>query len=58
MNARLRMRIEFAKTLLLKGQTLKAIAAETGFCDPFHLSKTFKQVTGHSPRQFVESLEY
>lgn len=54
--ARLRMRVEIAKTLLLKGQTLKTIAAETGFCDPYHLSKTFKQVTGLSPRQFIESL--
>lgn len=55
-NARLRMRVEIAKTLLLKGQTLKAIAVETGFCDPYHLSKMFKQVTGLSPREFVESL--
>lgn len=55
-NARLRMRVEIAKTLLLKGQTLKTIAVETGFCDPYHLSKTFKQITGISPRQFIESL--
>jgi len=56
MNARLRMRIEIAKIFLLKGQTLKTIAAETGFCDPYHLSKIFKQVVGLSPRQFIESL--
>lgn len=55
-NARLRMRVEIAKTLLLKGQPLKAIAVETGFCDPYHLSKIFKQMTGLSPRRFVESL--
>lgn len=55
-NARLRMRVETAKTLLLKGQRLKTIAVETGFCDPYHLSKTFKQVTGLSPRKFIESL--
>ena len=54
--ARLRMRIEIAKTLLLKGETLKAIAVETGFCDPYHLSKTFKQTTGLSPRRFIGSL--
>ena len=55
-NVRLRMRVEIAKTLLLKGQTLKTIAVETGFCDPYHLSKIFKQTTGLSPRQFIESL--
>lgn len=55
-HARLRMRVEIAKTLLLKGQTLKAIAVETGFCDLYHLSKTFKQLTGLSPRKFIESL--
>lgn len=55
-NARLRMRIEHAKHLLLKGQTLKTIAEETGFCDPYHLSKTFKHLVGIPPRQFIESL--
>jgi transcriptional regulator GlxA family with amidase domain len=56
MSARLRMRIELAKNLLLKGQTLKAVALDTGFCDPYHLSKTFKQLAGLSPRQFIVSL--
>jgi AraC-like DNA-binding protein len=55
-NAHLRMRIEHVKNLLLKGQTLKTTAEETGFCDPYHLSKTFKNIVGLSPRQFVESL--
>lgn len=56
MGARMRLRIAQAKNLLLKGQTLKAVAAETGFCDPYHLSKAFKQVAGLSPRQFIGSL--
>lgn len=55
-NAHLRMRIEHAKNLLLKGQPLKTTAEETGFCDPYHLSKTFKNLVGLSPRKFVESL--
>jgi AraC-like DNA-binding protein len=54
--ARLRMRIDLAKNLLLKGQTLKIISAATGFCDPYHLSKTFKRMVGLSPKQFVASL--
>ena len=31
---------------------LKAIAAELGYADPFHLSKIFKRVTGLSPRAY------
>ncbi len=32
--------------------TLESIAADVGFSDAFHLSKTFKKQTGMSPRQF------
>ncbi len=32
--------------------TLDAIAAETGFCDAFHLSKTFRRLAGVSPSDF------
>ncbi len=46
------MRIELAKNLLLKGEKLKTIAEMTGFCDEYQLSKTFKSVTGLSPRNF------
>jgi AraC-like DNA-binding protein len=45
-------RIDFAKTLLIKGEPLKIIADMTGFGDEFHLSKIFKKVTGESPREF------
>ena len=45
-------RIDFAKTLLIKGEPLKIIADMTGFSDEFHLSKIFKKVTGESPREF------
>ncbi len=31
---------------------LKAIAAELGYADPFHLSKVFKRVTGLSPQAY------
>lgn len=47
-----KMRVALAKSLLLKGYRLKAIAAQTGFCDEYHLSRVFKQVEGISPRDF------
>ena len=50
-----KMRINMAKGLLLKGENLKSIAEQTGFYDEFHLSKSFKRITGLSPRQFVKS---
>lgn len=49
----LEMRINLAKALIMKGQPLKAVAENTGFYDAFHLSHTFKQVTGMSPRAFL-----
>lgn len=46
------MRVSLAKTLLLDGYRMRNIAAYTGFCDEFHLSKAFKNVEGISPRDF------
>lgn len=34
----------------------KQIAAELGFCDEFHFSRRFKQITGRSPRAFRSGL--
>jgi len=49
-------RVEAAKARLLRGEmTLDAIAAQTGFADGFHLSRTFKHYVGTSPRDFVRS---
>jgi AraC-like DNA-binding protein len=50
------MRINLAKGLLLKGNKLTTIAEQTGFCDAFQLSKTFKKNEGLSPRAFLASL--
>jgi len=44
--------MDFAKSLLLKGEKLITIAEMTGFYDEYHLSKTFKKQTGLSPRTF------
>jgi len=47
-----RARLDLAKGLLAKGYRLKEIASQVGFADEFHLSKTFKQVEGVSPRAY------
>jgi AraC-like DNA-binding protein len=48
-----RLRIEAAKAHLAAGQhTLSQIARLTGFADAVHLSRTFKKITGFSPRDF------
>ena len=49
----LRRRVERVQRLLWETEdTLAAIADRTGFSDAFHLSKTFKRVTGIPPRDF------
>ncbi len=57
MSMRLRCRIEAVKGLLLKGEPLKNIAEQTGFCDQFHLSKRFKQIVGLSPKKFLINIK-
>ena len=47
-------RIEAAKVLLARGgMKLAAISPRTGFADAFHLSRTFRQVAGVSPREYL-----
>jgi AraC-like DNA-binding protein len=48
----LEIKIETAKSLLLKGKRLQEVAGLTGFHDEFHLSRTFKKITGDPPSAF------
>lgn len=48
------VRMDRARSLLLRGVPLKVVAAETGFCDDAHLSRTFKARIGLGPREFVK----
>jgi len=46
-------RISVAKKLLMSSNlSIKEIADQVGFDDPFHFSKSFKDVVGESPNQF------
>lgn len=56
MQTLLRMRIDAAKGLLLKGERLSDIAEQLGFSDAFHLSRTFHRVTGLSPRAYLQRM--
>jgi AraC-like DNA-binding protein len=56
MRTLLRMRLVRAKTLLLKGERLKTIAAHMGFVDECHFSRTFKRVEGVSPRNYLRGM--
>lgn len=49
----LRLRMNHAASLLQEmGASVKQVAAELGFSDPFHFSRVFKRTMGASPSQF------
>jgi AraC-like DNA-binding protein len=48
-----RIRIQKATGLLRAGWLMKSVAAQTGFTDEFHLSKSFKKIHGCAPRKFL-----
>jgi AraC-like DNA-binding protein len=52
----IRMRIDLARALIIRGHPLQAVADSTGFSDAFHLSKTFKRIEGVSPRGFLQRM--
>lgn len=46
------MRLEAARSLILRGLKLEAVAAQTGFCDAYHLSKAFTQRFSFPPATY------
>lgn len=46
-------RLNVARSMILRGEPLKAIAAHTGFYDEFHFSNAFRQHFGLAPRQYA-----
>ena len=48
----MRQKIELSKEMLMAGERNSAIAALTGFADEFHFSRSFKNISGISPRQY------
>jgi AraC-like DNA-binding protein len=51
------IRIEMAKHLLFKGEKLSVIADMTGFCNEYHLSKSFKSKMGCTPSEFKKGVK-
>jgi len=49
-----RLVLEAKRYLLYTDMPLREIAAVLGYADPFHLSKTFKRVTGATPQAYRE----
>lgn len=48
-----RVRLKRAQELLLStGMQVQEVAQQVGFRDPFHFTRTFKRVTGNSPRGY------
>ncbi|MDR3640287.1 MAG: AraC family transcriptional regulator [Humidesulfovibrio sp.] len=51
----LQQAIEHAKTLLVEGVPISQTALDAGFADQSHFSRCFRQFTGATPRQYMES---
>jgi AraC-like DNA-binding protein len=50
----MRQKIELCKEMLNAGERTSDIAAAAGFADEFHFSRSFKKITGMSPRQYKD----
>lgn len=52
-----KQKIQYAQNMLLLGKTLTTIAQELGYSSAYHLSRTFKQKTGISPRDYKKKMK-
>lgn len=52
---RLMQRLNEARLLLRRGETIAAVAAETGFADQSHLGRQFRRVFGATPGAYREA---
>ncbi len=48
-------KMERAKTLLKEGMTVRQAGIEVGMEDPYHFSKTFKNIVGMSPSHYTKT---
>ena len=48
-------KMERAKTLLKNGSTVRQAGVEVGMSDPYHFSKTFKNIVGMSPSSYSKT---
>ena len=48
-------KMERAKTLLKEGYTVRQAGVEVGMSDPYHFSKTFKNIVGMSPSDYSKT---
>lgn len=48
-------KMERAKTLLKEGYTVRQAGVEVGMVDPYHFSKTFKNIVGMSPSAYSKT---
>ncbi len=48
-------KMERAKTLLKEGSTVRQAGIEVGMSDPYHFSKTFKNIVGMSPSAYSKT---
>ena len=48
-------KMERAKTLLKDGCTVRQAGVEVGMSDPYHFSKTFKNIVGMSPSAYSKT---